>query len=659
MKPSFKLALATAGAVVALSLPTVPALAEIAMPSSLSQPAEGLPVSRNVPDPVDTPWTGGTIRIDVDATDLERGVFRTVETIPVPPGSRKLTLLYPQWLPGKHAGLARISNLTGIHFTTGGENVGGGKDVGWVRDPVELYAFHLDLPEGTTEVVANLVYTSPLTSGEGRIVMTRDMLNLKFEEMTLYPAGHYVRQIPVVPTVQFPRNWKVATALDGMSRTGDTVTWAKTDYETLIDSPIFAGAHHREFDLGQNAQLQVFADKPDQLEAVKDEQIATVRALMDEAVILFGNQQWDHYDFLLGVTDRLGGIGLEHHRSSENTLPGDLFQDWKKNEYRVDLLPHELTHSWNGKFRRPVGSWTPDYRQPMQNELLWVYEGQTQYWDLPLSARSGMQSKAMVLGEIARTAASYVNQPGRSWRPLVDTTNDPQIGQRASKPYYSFSRGEEYYNEGALIWLEADMLIRTESKGRKSLDDFAKLFFGGHPGDWGQITYDFDDVVTALNTVHRHDWARFLRDRVYAADAPPPLGGIELGGYKLVYKEEPNPFDASLMAKGALRLEHSLGLTLTEKGAIGSTVWDSPAFKAGLVNGMEIVAVNGTEYSADVMKKAITAAKTGGRIDLLVKRGDRYMTVPVPYTGGLRWPWLEKAVKGTAPIDRWLEPRRK
>ncbi len=616
-----------------------------------SLPAAGLTLSQAVPNPVDTPFPGGTIKIDVDATDLARGLFRTTETIPVAAGTDKLTLLYPQWLPGRHAGLAKIRNLTGIRFTVDG------KDVAWERDPVEVYAFHLDLPAGTSEVVAHLVYTSALRSSEGRVVMTPEMMNLKFEEMTLYPAGHYVRRIAVKPTVTFPAGWDVATALDGMARSGETVTWAQTDYQTLVDSPIFAGEHHREWDLGHDAQLQVFAHDPEHLDAT-DEQIASVRALMDEAVILFDNQQWDHYDFLLGLTDTLGGIGLEHHRSSENTLPPDTFEDWEKNEYRVDLLPHELTHSWNGKFRRPVGSWTPDYRQPMQNELLWVYEGQTQYWDLPLSARSGMQSKEMVLGEIARSAAEYASEPGRSWRSLVDTTNDPQVGQRASKPYYSYARGEEYYNEGALVWLEADMLIRSETNGRKSLDDFAKLFFGGHPGDWGEITYDFDDVVEALNTIHPHDWATFLRERVYAAGAPAPIKGIELGGYKLVFKEEPNPFDKSLMAKGALRLEHSLGMVLSETGAVTSVIWDGVAFKAGIVSGAEIVAVNGEEYSADKLKKAITAAKAGGSIDLLVKRGGRYTTVPVAYDGGLRWPWIEKAVKGKAHIDRWLEPRR-
>jgi len=634
-----------------------PAIAQNADPApsgaARSLPAAGLGISQDVPDAADTPYPGGTIEIAVDATDLERGLFRTQQTIPVAAGTDRLTLLYPQWLPGKHAGLARVRNLTGIRFTADG------KDVAWTRDPVEVYAFHIDLPAGAKSVVAHLVYTSPLQSSEGRVVMTPEMLNIKFEEMTLYPAGHYVRRIAVRPAVTFPAGWDVATALDGMARTGDTVRWDVTDYQTLVDSPIFAGEHHRAWDLGHDARLQVFADRPEQLEAATEEQIGTVRALMEEAVILFGNKQWDHYDFLLGITEKLGGIGLEHHRSSENTLDADLFENWKGNERRVDLLPHELTHSWNGKFRRPVGSWTPDYRQPMQNELLWVYEGQTQYWDMPLAARSGMQSKEMVLAQIARTAADYVNEPGRNWRSLVDTTNDPQIGQRRAKPNSSYARGEEYYNEGALIWLEADMLIRTQTRGRKSLDDFALAFFGGHPGDWGEITYDFGDVVETLNTVYPHDWATFLRERVYAANAPAPTRGIELGGYRLVYKEEPNAYDAALMKEGALRLEHSLGMTLGKDGTVGSTIWDGTAFKAGIVNGAQIVAVNGEEYSAKLMKRAITDAKESGTIELLVKRGGRYTAVPIAYSGGLRWPWIEKAVKGKAPIDALLEPRRK
>lgn len=615
--------------------------------------AEAIP--RTIPEAQDTAWPGGTIRLDIDATDVARGVYRVVETIPVADGTRRLTLLLPEWLPGHHAPRGPIAELADVRFLVDG------KAVDWSRDPVDVYAFHVDLPAGTREVVARFIHTSPLQTSEGRITMTPEMLNLQWEKMSLYPAGHYVRRVRVRPTVTLPRGWSAAAALDGKTIAGDRVSWAETDYETLVDSPIFAGLYFRKWDLGNTITLNAVADAPGLLDlSVANAQYLS--ALSSEAMALFGRAPFDRYEFLVALTNRLGGIGLEHLRSSENQLEPRAFVDWRGHDWDRNVLPHELVHAWNGKYRRPAELWTPDYRQPMRDNLLWVYEGQTQFWGWVLAARSGVQTRDTVLGMIAGQAGLYSEQPGREWRSVQDTTFDPIIAARKPKPYASLTRGEDYYNEGALVWLEADQVIRAGTAGRKGLDDFARAFFAPAGKGERQATYGFDDVVAALNAVYPSDWATFLRMRMETPGQPLPLAGVERGGYRLVWKDRPNPYDDARMAESkGLNLYHSLGITLDREGAVTSSRWGGPAFNAGVVTGARIVAVNGVAYDPETLRGAIAQAKGGSRpIELLVRRGDRFLTVPLAYAGGLRWPWLERAPggKGIAPLDQLLAPRR-
>ncbi|GGD71520.1 M61 family metallopeptidase [Croceicoccus mobilis] len=640
----------------ALALPFTAGIAQAQ--TTLSAPV-ATPIEQTVPDAVDTPYPGGTIGIHVDATDLAHRVFRTEQTIPVAAGTSELTLLYPEWLPGHHGPDGTIDALNGLEFYADG------KLIPWRRDNVEVYAFHLAFPAGTKEITAKMVYTSPVTGSEGRIVMTDELMNLQFNQMTLYPAGHYVRQIKLKPSVTMPTGWATATALDGQTQSGDTVSWDETSYQVLVDSPIMAGKYHKSWEIGENETFEAFAHDPEELE-MKPGELDAMKAMMTEAGLLFGSRPFDHYEFLVAISDELGGIGLEHHRSTEISLRPGTLTSWEDGKYpdkfgfSVDVLPHELVHSWNGKYRRPALTWTPDYREPMRNDLLWVYEGMTQYWDLPLAARSGINTKELTLGEIASSAGNYDNEPGRSWRALIDTTYDPITANRKAKPFTTFSRSEEYYNEGSLIWLEADMMIRTQTKGKKSLEDFAKLFYGATDGDYGEKTYTFDQLVADLNSVYPYDWAQFLRDRVYTANAPAPLNGIELGGYKLVYKDEPNPFRKGIEEQYKyLYLRYSLGMSVTSEGKVTGVVWDGIAFNNDIVSGQTIEAVNGKEYSADVMKEAITAAKDGAPIELLIKRDDDYRTVSIDYTGGLRYPWLEKTAKGEGYLDKLLAPKRK
>jgi len=645
--------LALVAAALLATATTNPAIAQLdPAPTGTSKP-QPVPIVDTIPAAKDVPYPG-QLTIRVNATDIAHGIFRITETIPVTGGP--LVLLAPKWLPGDHAPSGLIDKLAGFTFTTAD-----GKTIPWTRDPIDVTAFHLDVPAGTTAITAKYDFLSPTDEAQGRVVMTPQMLNLQWSAMALYPAGYFVRQIMIQPTVLYPQGWTAATALRpaGAPAADGAITYNPVAFDTLIDSPIFAGKYRLTEQLSPRVTLNVFADSPAMLK-VDPKVLAIHRRIVDQATKLYGAQHYDHYDYLLAITDRLGDIGLEHHRSSENSQRTDYFTKWDDNPAGRDLLTHEYTHSWNGKFRRPADLWTPDYRTPMRDSLLWVYEGQTQFWGNVLAVRSGLMSRAEGYDALAATAAAYENLPGRDWRPLEDTTSDEIINPRRPQAYRSYQRFEDYYSEGQLVWLEADALIREKSGGRKSLDDFARTFFGIRDGDWGELTYTFDDIVTALNKILPYDWATFLHDRVYTIRPHAPLEGITKGGYKLVYTDEPGIWWLSNeKARHMTNLTYSIGVVMGKDGAVTSVQWDSPAFKAGIAPGTKIVAIDGQAYSDDDLKTAITNAKGGtAPIRLLIKQDDAYRTVDVVWHGGLRYPHLERVGKGPSGLDALYAPRK-
>ena len=623
----------------------VPAFAQVEL--SRPQPA---PMENRIPAARDLPYPG-TLAIAVDATDTARAVFRVRQTIPVQ-GAGPLTLLYPEWLPGNHAPRGPISSIAGLKVSANG------RPVAWRRDPANVFAFHVDVPSGARALEVEFQHLSPTEPNQGRIVMTPDMLNVQWEKMSLYPAGYFVRNIPIQATITLPAGFQAATSLDVASRRGDRITYKPVSYETLVDSPMFAGRYFRKENLGQNVNLNLFADRPEDLAAAKPEHLAAHRRMVEQFMKLYGAKHFDEYEFLVALSDDLGDIGLEHLRSSENGHARTYFKEWEKSSAGRDLLAHEFNHSWNGKYRRGADLWTPTYREPMGNTMLWLYEGQTQFWGNILSARSGMMPKEDVLGELARNAAFLDTVPGRSWRPLIDTTFDPIVGARRPKAFSSWHRGEDYYGEGMLIWLDVDSIIRERTRGQRSIDDFARAFFGVNPGDQGILTYTFDDIVRTLNGITPYDWAGYLRQRVEQA-GPAPLDWVKRGGYRLIYRETPTPyFTAREKAREMVDLTYTLGVTIGKDGDINGVAWDSPLFNEGVTTGTRIVAVNGRAYSSDDLKGAITAAK-GGKvpIKLLVKKGALYRTIDVNYHGGLRYPVLEKVGTGPSTLDALLAPR--
>lgn len=596
----------------------------------------------------------GTIRLTVDATDTDRHIFRVRETIPVR-GGDSLVLFYPQWLPGNHAPRGPIDKLAGL--TVRANNM----PLEWRRDPVDVFAFHMDVPSNATALDVEFQFLSPVESDEGRIVMTPEMLNLQWNAVVLYPAGYFSRQIMVEPSLRLPDNWQYGTALEVASNSGGMTTFRRVLLETLIDSPIFAGRHFKRMDLNASGRapvhLNVVADRPELLE-VKPEQLEAHRALVEQASKLFASRHYDRYDFLLALTNRMGGIGLEHHQSSENATAPAYFTEWEKNTDTRDLLPHEYTHSWNGKFRRPADLWTPNFNTPMRDSLLWMYEGQTEYWGFVLAARSGLWTKQQALDALAGTAATYDLRRGRQWRSLADTTNDPIVASRRPLPWRSWQRSEDYYLEGQLVWLDADTLIRELSHGQRSLDDFARAFFGINDGNYVPVTYSFDDVVNALNSVQPYDWKKFLNGRIESPAAEAPLDGVRRGGYKLVYMETASEYFRNEEDRRKISdLSFSLGMVIGSEGKLTEVLWEGLAYQKGLTVGTQIVAVDGVAYSIDRLKNAIRDAKqSGASIELLVKNGDRYRTVRMDYHDGLRYPHLERD-GGVALLDQILAPR--
>ncbi|MGA7792599.1 MAG: hypothetical protein WCA19_06125 [Candidatus Acidiferrales bacterium] len=613
-----------------------------------------LPMPAQIAVPKDTPYLGA-IRLSVDATDIERHIFKIQETIPVRAGE-SMVLLYPQWTPGNHAPSGRVDKLAGLMIQANGARVQ------WVRDPVDVFAFHVDVPAGAIKLDVSFQFTSPTDTNEGRVVMTPDMLNLQWNAVALYPAGYFARQIMVEPSVRLPEGWEFATALETAASNGGVTTFKPVSFDTLVDSPIFAGRYFKRLDLDPGGRapvhLNIVADRADLLE-VKPDQLEAHRALVQQAYKLYGSHHYDHYDFLLALTDHMGGIGLEHHQSSENATVLTYFTEWDKNADARDLLPHEYTHSWNGKFRRPADLWTPNFNVPMRDSLLWVYEGQTQYWGFVLSARAGLLTKQQTLDAIAATAAVYDHRVGREWRAMQDTTNDPIAAMRRPLPWRSWERSEDYYSEGQLMWLDADTLIREKSGGQRSLDDFAKAFFGVNDGSFVPSTYVFEDVVKALNTVQPNDWAAFLRARLDGHGPGAPLDGITRGGYKLVYTDTPsNYFKDAEVRRKVTDLTYSLGMTIAAEGKLSDVLWEGLAYKIGLTVGTQIIAVNGIALDADQLKSAIKdASKTKAAIELLVKNGDRYRTVKIDYHDGLRYPHLEREGSAAASLDQILTPR--
>lgn len=594
----------------------------------------------------------GIIAIEVDATDVDHRIFSVRERIPAQPGP--LTLLYPQWIPGNHSPTGKPWLIAGLRFTAGGG------ELAWRRDPVDVYAFTVDVPEGMSEVQVDYQYLSALQPSQGPLVFAPELFTLAWNYVALYPAGYRVDGLRYRASLRVPAGWQAASALTLEARDGDLLRYAPATLETLVDSPSWAGMHVKRVPLEAEppATVDVFADLPGHLPQA-DAAIEPFRVLMRQEQALFGAAPYAHYDFLLALHERIHPHGLEHQQSTEIREPPELFSNAKAMAHHGAVFSHELTHAWIGKKHRPADLATPTFNMPMGTSLLWVYEGETDYWGLVLAARSGLLTVDQARDALANLAAVISSRPGRSWRDLQDTTLHPVIHYDRVSDWPSWQRTADYYGEGAFLWMEADARIRAATAGQRSLDDFARGFHGAAAKAAGIVTYTFDDVVRGLDTVSHDDWRAFLRERLDTRTRDTATAALAATGWRVAWRDKPNALqEAADRERGTTDFTSSLGFAVGKQDLIPAVQWDSPAFRAGLSGNSTLVAVNGHAFKADVLRLAVQAARDSkAPIALLVRSGDEYRTVNVDYHGGLRYPHLER-IEGTADLlSAILAPR--
>ncbi len=598
------------------------------------------------------------IRLRVDATDAPRRLFHVRMTMPAKPGP--VTLLYPEWIPGEHSPTGPIADLVGLKFQASGQSIP------WKRDSVNMYAFHITAPAGATTLeVAFDFISAPESSGfSSGGSATTELAVLNWNQFLLYPQGAKPEQLQYQASLQVPSGWRYGTALPIAHESGNEIEFQPAPLGTLVDSPVSTGRHYRSIELGDDGgashYLHLAGDSDRALE-ISDDEVAHYRNLVKETGALFGSRHYRSYHFLLTLSDHIATFGLEHHESSDDRIGERGLVDDVARKVNAGLLPHEFTHSWNGKYRRPSGLVTPDYGQPMKGDLLWVYEGLTEYLGEILTPRSGLYSPEEFRDEIARVAAALDRKSGRTWRPLEDTAVAAQLLYFARNDYSEYRRGVDYYDEGTLIWLEADVLIRQLSNGAKSLNDFCWAFHGGPGGAPALKPYTFDDVVAGLNSVQPYDWSGFLRTRLESTAPHAPLAGIENSGWKLSYTAQPSSlWKAFEEDEKVVNLTYSLGLIVKEDGSIADVAYGGPAQKAGVTPATKLIAVDNRQFTPTVLREAVQRTSTAGRtIELLIKNGEYYSVQKVEYQGGEKYPHLVRDPAKADILSRIIEPMAK
>jgi len=585
--------------------------------------------------------TAGPIRLLVDASQAPQKILHAHMEIPVSAGP--LTLYYPEWIPGEHMPDGPIIEVAGMKFS------GGGKTIAWRRDLVEMFSIHLDVPAGVTTLVADFDFllSGPASGFSAGASATASLDVLSWNQVLMYPKGLPAKDIMFAASLRLPADWKFGTALPIAKQDGATTEFAAVPLTTLVDSPVISGRYYRAIQLtpGQNPshEIDIAADSAAALAMTPETQLQ-LHNLVTEAYALFGARHYRNYHFLLTLSDDVAHFGLEHHESSDDrTAERSLIDEAERIEF-ASLLPHEYVHSWNGKYRRPAGLATPDYQVPMKDDLLWVYEGLTEYLGEVLTARSGLQTPEQWREDFAGLVAQYENRPGRDWRPLQDTADAAPFLYDATNDWSNWRRGTDFYEEGELLWLDVDETLRTITKDKKSIEDFCRAFHGGGNAQPELKTYTFEDVVATLNSVAPYDWAGFLRSRLDGMATKTPDEAIEKSGWKLVYNEQPNTvleIQEELARHAGFSL--TVGFSASDEGTVADVIHGGPAYIAGIGPGMKIVAVNGAQFSPDVMRDAIAAAKnTTAPIQLIVANGAQFRTFSVDYHGGLRYPHIER-----------------
>src|SRR5581483_2849419 len=589
------------------------------------------------------------LSLTVDATQVPQKMLQAKLVIPVKPGP--VTLYYPKWIPGEHGPDGPVGNLTGLKFEADG------KTIPWQRDLLDVYTFHVNVPAGVTHLNASYDYIEPDGSSA-----TDKLLVLEWNEVVLYPAGAPSKDIIYDAKLTLPDRWQFGTSLPIAGHSANEATFRPISLDLLVDSPVLAGEYYRSIDLtppGEpiHHEIDLAADSEAALNMSPQLKKQLTR-LVAESGKLFGARHYRDYHFLLALSDHVAHFGLEHHESNDSRLPERALADVRPRVLSAGLLPHEYVHSWNGKYRRPADLTTSNYDQPMQTDLLWVYEGLTSYLGEILTARSGLWTPQQFMDSIASIAAELDHRPGRTWRNLQDTADGAQILYGSPRHWESWRRRVDFYDEDVLNWLWVDVIIRQQTQGRRSIDDFCKAFHGAPSGPPMVKTYTFDDIVNTLNQIAPYDWRSFWLERLKTHAAHAPLGGIEASGWRVVYDDQPSELlkDREEESKG-MNVEYSIGLELHEKGEIVDVIHDSPAARAGIGPGMILVAINGKKFKREVLRDALRESKNSKQpIELLVENTDYYKTYSIDYHGGTQYPHLVRDTSKPDLLNEIIKP---
>lgn len=590
------------------------------------------------------PFLLAAMTLRVDATQAPENLFHATISIPVTPGDCRFS--YPEWIPGWETPSGPIENLVGLRVTADGHSVR------WHRDPVDMYSFSCDAGSAATIAVSmDVIGTTPANGYNATLNGSANVALIQWSSLLVYPENADIYRLPVRASIALPSGWGYGTALQTESAAGNAIDFASTPLNQLVDSPLHAGAFHRTIALSAGASptfLDIVADSAGAMQ-ISPATLTAMQRLVQEAPALYGPPHYEHYTFLLSLSDSIPHGGFEHHQSSDDRAAEAYLTDPDLVRAGPDLMSHEYSHSWNGKYRRPSGMLIPNYNVPMKDDLIWIYEGMNEYLGKLLAVRSGLATPEDMRAAFAEIAAEESYRTGRGWRPLADTA--------ASAPFLYTTRGSwsnlrrtsgDFYDEGLLLWLDVDTLIRSLSHGSKTLDDFLHLYTAGGSREPTVEPYTFDDVVAMLNAVAPYDWRSFFSDRVYSIAPKPPLEEFERSGWRLVYRGQPSPYASNQQrAYHFTNLAYSVGLVLTTDGMVADIVPGSAAAAAGIAPGMTILAVNGRTWSASRMLEAIDASQQShDPLRLLVQNASFVRSASVAYYDGQRYPALER-ISGT------------
>lgn len=568
----------------------------------------------------------------VDETQAARKLAFVHEEIRV--NSGELVLAYPLWIPGEHGPTGPLQQFANLRIRSGNT------PLPWTRDPIEIATIHVDVPANTDSISVDFDTLMENTVSDHQLL-------LAWNTVVLYPRGIDKTELMIQPSVLLPPNWKKASSLQVTGQTGDRVNFAPISLERLIDSPVLAGDFLRTIPLSSSwpAELDVTGDSQAAIDKVDDEHAIDIFAkLIDQDRAMFGFRHWQKMHILVSESDARPYDGLEHEDSPYNAIEdAGLSKKSVLKKMGFPLLAHEQSHSWCGKYRRPAELYSKaDYQGPEQTSLLWVYEGLNEYIGMLLATRAGFNDQAYMRDYLGWTAADLSHRTARAAIPLVDTATEDWVLRNELGDWAELRRGQDYYDEGALMWLRADVIIREQTKGRKSLDDFLRTFLGQR--DTGPIVapYNRKDVEDALAAVTPYDWHNFIETRVYQVNRKPPTDGLEAAGWRLTYNATPNDeyFWSNLVPINVFAT-YSLGFAVEKDGSIFDVLPGSPAYEAGLGPHMIIIAVDGRAYSPEVLNESI-AHPRNGKITLIVRNFDSVETREIRYDGGIRHPHLER-----------------